>query len=302
MRVRLVSLILGVLIGFGGGARADAVVVGSKIDTEGALLGNMILLVLDKAGIPVASKLQLGPTNIVRSAILAGQIDLYPEYTGNGARFFRMEGDAVWRNAASGYEAVRRLDRERNGLVWLAPAPANNSWAIAMRKDLAARIGGSLDGLARYVRGGSRLKLAASAEFVESAGGLPAFEAAYGFSLEQSQLLVLAGGDTAATIRAAAEGISGVNAGMAYGTDGALSALGLVVLADDKGAEIVYEPAPVVRSAVVARHPQIPGLLDPVFRSLSLERLQRLNAAIAVEGGDAKQVAADYLAAQGFAR
>jgi osmoprotectant transport system substrate-binding protein len=302
MRVRFIVLVLGIVVALAGTARADAVVVGSKIDTEGALLGNMILLVLAKAGIPVASKIQLGPTNIVRSAILAGQIDLYPEYTGNGARFFRMEGDPVWRDAARGYETVRRLDRERNGLAWLAPAPANNSWAIAVRKDLAARIGASLDGLARYVDGGGRLRLAASAEFVESPGGLPAFQSAYGFTLDQSQLLVLAGGDTSATIRAAAEGISGVNAGMAYGTDGALSALGLVVLADDKGAEIVYAPAPVVRQATLDAHPEIPGLLDPVFRSLSLERLQRLNAAIAVEGDDAKQVAADYLAAQGFAK
>jgi len=302
MRARFIVLVLGIVVALAGAARADAVVVGSKIDTEGALLGNMILLVLAKAGIPVASKIQLGPTNIVRSAILAGQIDLYPEYTGNGARFFRMEGAPVWRDAARGYETVRRLDRERNGLAWLAPAPANNSWAIAVRKDLAARIDASLDGLARYIAGGGTLRLAASAEFVESPGGLPAFQSAYGFTLDQSQLLVLAGGDTSATIRAAAEGISGVNAGMAYGTDGALSALGLIVLADDKGAEIVYAPAPVVRQATLDAHPEIPGLLDPVFRSLSLERLQRLNAAIAVEGDDAKQVAADYLAAQGFAK
>jgi osmoprotectant transport system substrate-binding protein len=299
MRVRSRSLILVIALALAGAARADPVVVGSKIDTEGALLGNMILLVLAQAGIPVASKLELGPTNIVRSAILAGQIDIYPEYTGNGARFFKLEADATWKDAARGYAAVRRLDRERNGLVWLAPAPANNTWAIAVRKELAARMAGSLDGLARYVASGGRLRLAASAEFAESPGGLPAFEAAYHFKLGQSQLLVLAGGDTAATIRAAAEGISGVNAGMAYGTDGALSALGLVVLADDQGAEIVYQPAPVVRAAILDAHPEIPGLLDPVFGSLSLPVLQRLNAEIAVDGNDARQVAADYLASRG---
>jgi len=294
MRVRPACLIL-LAVCLAAPARAEPVVVGSKIDTEGALLGNMILLVLAKAGIPVASKIQLGPTNIVRSAILAGQIDIYPEYTGNGARFFKMETDPVWRDAARGYATVQRLDRERNGLVWLAPAPANNTWAIAVRKALAERIGASLDGFARYVEGGGAVRLAASAEFVESPGGLAAFEAAYRFTLRQGQLLVLAGGDTAATIRAAAEGISDVNAGMAYGTDGALAALGLVVLADDKGAELVYEAAPVVRTATLAAYPAIPGLLDPVFRSLTLETLQRLNAAVAVDGDDAKEVAADYL-------
>ncbi len=283
-----------------GAAAADTIVVASKIDTEGALLGNMIALLLEQGGLRVERRIGLGPTNIVRSAILAGAIDLYPEYTGNGARFFKREDDPAWKDAAAGYDEVRTLDRARNGLVWLAPAPANNTWAIAARRDLAARAGTSLEDFARYVGHGGRVRLAASAEFVESPGGLPAFEKSYGFALGQSQLLVLAGGDTAATMRAAAEGVSGVNAAMAYGTDGALAALGLTVLADDKGAEVVYEPAPVVRAAVLAAHPEIAGMLDPAFRSLTLARLQKLNAAIAVEGRDARAVARDYLAAQGL--
>jgi osmoprotectant transport system substrate-binding protein len=114
--------------------------------------------------------------------------------------------------------------------------------------------------------------------------------------------LTLVGGDTAATIRAAAEGISGVNAAMAYATDGALAALRLVVLADDKHAQTVYEPAPVIRQAVLAQHPAIPSILDPIFRSLSLTRLQQLNAAIAVEGEDAKAVAERYLQSEGLAK
>ncbi|HUY84672.1 MAG TPA: glycine betaine ABC transporter substrate-binding protein [Steroidobacteraceae bacterium] len=288
--------------GVAGSARADAVIVGSKIDTEGALLGNIIILRLEQGGIAVESRIGLGPTNIVRAAILAGAIDIYPEYTGNGARFFHSEGDAMWKNAAQGYATVARLDRAKNGLVWLAPAPANNTWAIAVPKVLAARIGATLEGFARYVTGGGRVRLAASAEFVEDPLGLPAIEAAYHFTLTQNQLLVLAGGDTSATIRAAAEGISGVNAAMAYGTDGALAALGLGVLADDKGAEIVYEPAPVVRQQTLAAHPEIPRLLDPVFRSLTRERLQQLNAAIAVDGDAARDVAARYLASGGFAK
>jgi osmoprotectant transport system substrate-binding protein len=282
-------------------AAADTVAVGSKIDTEGALLGHMIAALLETSGIKVENKIQLGPTKIVRSAILAGQIDIYPEYTGNGALFFNLETDPVWRDAARGYEKVRTLDRERNNLVWLAPAPANNTWAIAVRKDLAdAQRLVSLADFARYVSAGGKTRLAASAEFVESPAALPAFQSAYGFKLDQNQLLVLSGGDTAATIRAAADGTSGVNAAMAYGTDGALAAVGLVVLKDDKGAQVVYEPAPVVRAAVLDRYPNIRSLLDPVFGSLSLETLQGLNAKIAVEGLDAKSVAAEYLKTKGF--
>ena len=92
-----------------------------------------------------------------------------------------------------------------------------------------------MDDFAKYVASGGRIKLAASAEFVESPSALPAFEATYGFRLSDEQLLTLSGGNTAATLRAAAEEMSGVNAAMAYGTDGAVAALGLVALTDDKG-------------------------------------------------------------------
>ena len=103
------------------------------------------------------------------------------------------------------------------------------------------------------------------------------------------------GGNTAATLRAAAEGISGVNAAMAYRTDGAIAALGLVVLCDDKHAQVVYAPAPLARDAVLAAHPQIAPALDHVFATLSLKQLQQLNARVAVDGEDTRAVAADYL-------
>jgi osmoprotectant transport system substrate-binding protein len=280
-----------------GGARAaEPVVVASKIDTEGALLGNMIAAALEAKGLRVTRKIQLGPTSIVRAAILAGQIDIYPEYTGNGAVFFHREADPVWKNAAEGYATVKSLDAGQNHIAWLTPAPANNTWVIAIRHDLPnfpARH--CLDDLPAYLTGGGKFKLAASAEFVESPAALPAFEKTYGFHLKADQLLTLSGGNTAATLRAAAEGTSGVNAAMAYGTDGELAALGLSTLCDDKGAQVVYAPAPVVRQPVLDAHPEIAPLLDKIFATLTLETLQSLNAKIAVDGEDPGKVAADYL-------
>src|SRR5260370_38578847 len=99
----------------------------------------MVLEVLEVRGFAVESKLQLGPTNIVRSAVLAGQIDIYPEYTGNGALFFHMEGDPAWKDWARGYDLVATLCGAKNHLVWLTPPPANNTWTIPLRKDLAGR-------------------------------------------------------------------------------------------------------------------------------------------------------------------
>ena len=301
---RVIGLLLGAalaLLPAAVGAAEAKIVVASKIDTEGSLLGSMIVALLEAHGLAVDNKLQLGPTNIVRAALLAGQIDIYPEYTGNGALFFHLEQDPVWKDWAKGTAKVAALDREQNHLVWLAAAPANNTWTIALGQDLTERHNlKTMDDFAKYLAGGGAIKLAASAEFVESPAALPAFEATYGFRLKDAQLLTLSGGNTSATLRAAAEGTSGVNAAMAYGTDGALAALGLTALEDDQVAQVVYAPAPVVREAVLQQQPEIAKVLDPVFATLSLETLQQLNAKIAVEGEDAGAVAKAYLKSKHF--
>jgi hypothetical protein len=132
-------------------------------------------------------------------------IDLCPEYTGNAAFFFHEDGDPVWKDAVAGYVRAAKLDYERNRLVWLTPAPANNSWVIAVRESLARMQNlRTMADFARFVRDGNNVKLAALAEFVESAAGLPAFEAVYGFRSAARQLLVLSGGETSATMKAAA--------------------------------------------------------------------------------------------------
>ncbi len=280
-----------------GSAQADSpVVVSSKIDTEGAVLGHLILQRLEDGGIPVEDRLQLGGTSIVREALLTGEIDLYPEYTGNGAFFFDMADSPVWNKADEAYETVRQRDLEQNRLVWLTPAEANNTWAMSVRGDLAREHDlSTLEDLADYLEEGGEFKFAASAEFVESPQALPAFHKAYGFSLSDDQLLVLSGGNTAATMRAAAQQTSGVNAAMTYGTDGGLQALDLVVLEDSLGVQPVYQPAPVVRESVLDAHPEIGSLLGPVFKALDLETLQRLNGDVAVNGLDPRRLAADFL-------
>lgn len=274
----------------------DPVVVSSKIDTEGGVLGQMILQRLDGGGIPVENRLQLGSTSIVRSAIKAGEIDLYPEYTGNAAFFYDKADSPVWTDAAKAYDMAAELDREAEGIVWLTPANANNTWAMSVRGDLAEKNNlKTLEDLADYINAGKPFKFAASAEFVESASALPAFQKAYGFKLTSDQLLILSGGNTAATLRAAAINSNDVNGAMAYGTDGGLNALGLKVMEDTKSVQPVYQPTPIVRGSVLKAYPEIRPLLKPVFESLDLETLQELNAKVAVEGAPADAVARDYL-------
>ncbi len=299
----VVALALVSAISFSAQAADDAVRVGSKIDTEGSLLGNIIIQVLEANGIHTTNKLQLGTTKVVRGAITAGEIDIYPEYTGNGAFFFSDDKDPAWKNAQAGFDKVKKLDYDQNKIVWLDPSPANNTWTIAVRQDVASAHNlKSLGDLGKYISSGGEFKLAASAEFIERPDALPAFENAYGFKLNQAQLLSLAGGDTAVTIKAAAEKTSGVNAAMAYGTDGPVAALGLQTLEDPKGVQPIYAPAPIIREAALKAHPNIPDLLKPVFASLDTKTLQGLNAKIAVDGQDAKKVAAKYLQEKGFVK
>ena len=284
-----------------GGTGKGPIVVGSKIDTEGALLSQMIILLLRDNGFEVVDKSSFGPTPVVKKALETGELDLYPEYTGNGAFFFDEADSEVWKDAKEGYERVKKLDMEANNIVWLKPAPANNTWAIAIPKDLAEKEGvRTLDDFAAYVNRGGYVKLIGSEEFVNSPAALPSFQEAYGFTLKQDQLLTVASGDTAQTEKAAAEGIDGVNAAMAYGTDGSLSAFGLIVLGDPRGAQPVYEPAPRVRGEGIDKYPEIASILGPVFASLDLEILQTLNAKIAVEGQNPADVARDYLTEKGF--
>jgi osmoprotectant transport system substrate-binding protein len=297
---RLLVTLSGVLLAGSVLAQTSAAVrVGSKIDTEGKLLGNMIALALESNGIKVENKSSLGNTKIMRGAITAGEIDIYPEYTGNGAFFFSDEVNPAWKNAKAGFERVSALDLAKNNIVWLAPAPANNTWAIAVRQDVAAANKlKTLDDMGKWISAGGQFKLAASAEFAERSDALPAFQTAYGFKLKPDQLLTLAGGDTAVTIRAAAEKTSGVNAAMAYGTDGPVSALGLVIMDDPKGVQPIYAPAPIVRAEVLAKHPKIKDVLADVFKHLDGPTLQALNAKIQLEGQDAKKVAGEFLRAK----
>lgn len=284
------------------GAHAQ-VVVSSKIDTEGGVLGNIIKQVLEDNGIAVTDRIQLGGTPIVREAITAGEIDIYPEYTGNAAFFFNKADDPIWNVAASAYAEASKLDYQTNKIVWLTPAPANNTWAVALRDDVAtANKLTTFSEFGKWVAGGGEVKLAASSEFVNSPAALPKFQEVYGFTLKPDQLVTLSGGDTAATIAAAAQQTNGVNAAMVYGTDGGIAPSGLKVLEDDKGVQPVYQPAPIIREAVLKEYPQIEELLKPVFESLTLEKLQDLNGRVQVGGEAAASVATDYLKTGGFVK
>ena len=282
-------------------ATKGPVVVASKIDTEGALLGSMIVQILRADGFEVVDSTEFGTTDVIRRAITSDEIDIYPEYTGNGAFFFDYDDDSVWKDPQAAFDTVARLDLQANDIVWLTRAPANNTWAIAVRNDIAEPNNlRTLEDLANYIRDGGEFKIAASEEFVSRDDVLPAFERTYDFRVAEDQMLTFSTGNTATTIQAAARQTDGVNAAMAYGTDGPVAALGLRVMEDSLGVMPVYEPAPIARAALLEDYPEIETLLQPVFEALDMPTLQSLNAKIAVEGQNAALVAQNWLEEHGF--
>jgi len=292
----------------GGGSSKPAqtkgpITVGSKVDVEGPLLGEMIIAVLEDHGFKTVDKTRTGTTDVVRKALLAGEIDMYPEYTATAAtQFFKgvKYDPAILKDAQKVYDFVSEQDLKQ-GVVWLGRAPANNTWSVAIpRKLMLANNITTLTDWATYINGGGAVQIVGSQEFFNRSDAFPAFEKAYGFKLNANQMIALTTGDTAITEKAAAQGTNGANAAMAYGTDGSIGALDLVLLKDPKGVQPIYQPAPTVRKQVADRYPELGRLLDPVFAKLDLATLQQLNGKISVNGEHPKTVARDWLESEGL--
>ncbi|MBS0611896.1 MAG: ABC transporter substrate-binding protein [Proteobacteria bacterium] len=279
-----------------------AVVVSSKLSSESAMIGHMIRLLLDAHGIATVDRMTLGATPVVRKALLSGEIDLYVEYTGNAGFFFNLPDDPAWKDLQRGYELGKRLDYQANRIVWLTPARASNAWALAVRSDIArSQKLATMSDFGRWVREGGHVVLACSAEFA-NAGTLRSLQRTYGFKLTSDQLIVLAGGETAATIAAAAASTNGTNTAMVYGTDGGIVAANLVTLEDDRHDQPIYAPVPIMREAALSANPQVRDIVKPLMESFDADTLRRLNARVQIDGEAAQAVAADYLKSHGWLR
>lgn len=301
MRSILGSLCVGAMLAlFAAAPLGAAVVVSSKLSSESVMIGQMIRLLLDAHGVAAIDRTALGATPVVRKALIAGEIDIYVEYTGNAGFFFNVANDPAWKDLQRGYALGARLDYEANRIVWLTPANASNSWALAVRGEVAtANHLETMSDFARWVDAGGKVVLVCSAEFA-NAGTLKSLQRTYGFKMRPDQLIVLAGGETSATIAAAAAGTNGANTAMVYGTDGGIVAAGLRILHDDRHDQPVYAPVPTIREAVLKANPQIARIVQPLMAGLDAATLRQLNARVQVDGESAQAVAGDYLRARGY--
>lgn len=281
----------------------EPVTIATMLDSEGSVLGQMILQVLNANGIETVDRINFGTPDILRAALENGEVDLVVDYTGSGQYYHPEDATdtSIWNDPVKGYEFTAKLDLEKNNIVWLTPSPANNTESIAIRREFSETNNiTDMAQLAAYINAGNEFKLIAASSFVENPMGLLGYEEAYGFKLSNDQIIALSSGNTAEMLKALAEGTNGVNASLVYGTDGALDKLDLIVLDDPKHIPPVYLPAPVIRKEVLDTYPEIEALLKPIFESLTLEVLQNLNAQVAYDGKDASSVAKAYLEDNNF--
>ncbi len=279
----------------------DPIIVGSFIDTEGGILGNMILLALEEKGYNITDKVQFGTPDVHRNALLEGELDIGVDYTGNGQYYSEGLDEEVWRDLEQGYNSIRDYDEENNNLIWLEPGRANNTEMLAVKREFAEENNlETLEDLADYINKGGEIKFITSQLFAEKEMGLLGMEEAYGFKLEDDQLIMLPHGNTAETISALANETDGVNMALVYGTDGSLVDLDLLVLKDPLSIPPVFEPSAVVRGEILENYPEIEGIIEDVFKSLDLESLQEMNKEVIVDGLSPRDVAKEHLVEEGF--
>jgi osmoprotectant transport system substrate-binding protein len=267
------------------GRAPGAIKVGSKDFTEQFIIGEMYAIALERAGLEVERRLNLGGTPVAQAGITSGEIDLYPEYTGTALLTVlklpaAADRDSVYRSVADGY-------RNQFELVWLAPSPMNNAQAIAMPRDAAARLG--IRTLSDFAAKAGELRLAGPPEFAEREDGLPGLERAYGNFALKEYIAVDPG--------LKYEGLEAgrADAAVAFGTDGEIEAYDLVVLEDDRKLFPPYQVAPVVRADVLEANPKIREALDALAPKLTDEVMRRLNSEVSGQRREPADVARAFM-------
>jgi len=267
-----------------------ALAVGSKDFTEELILGEMYAQILEKNGFAVTRKLDLGGTQVAMEALLRGDIDLYPEYTGT-ALVTELKARPE-KDAAANYATVKREYARRYDLVWLAPAPFNDTQALATTQAIAEKY--RLRTLSDLAKAAPQLRLGAIPEFTKREDALPGLRKAYGgFDFKDIKLF-----DIGLKYKALASGA--VDVVVAFGTDGQIQRDNLYVFIDDRHFWPAYQAAPVVRQATLAKYPAIAPRLNALAPLLGDAVMRDLNAQVDGDKKDPADVARAFLTAHGL--
>jgi len=276
-----------------------AITVTAKNFTEQLILGKIAVLAAQAAGFEVTDMTNVPGSVAVRQLMLDGGADMTYEYTGTAWLTYLGE-EAGIPDKDEQYTAVRDAD-EANGLVWLEPAPLNNTYAMAVRSEAVAELGdvATLSQIAALPV--EQRTFCVEAEFNSRADGFAPMLERYGLELgaadgvPTSNVSIL---DTGTVYEATDRGRC--NFGEVFTTDGRIDSLDLTVLEDDAGFFPAYNVAPVLTDDVLRQYPQLADVYEEISPSLTDDELRTLNRRVDVEGEEPADVAFDWMVEKGF--
>lgn len=271
--------------------------VGSKDFTESVLLGHIAMLMLEANGATVNDKTNIAGSVTTRDALKSGDIDLYWEYTGT-AWVSYLQQTAVVNDPEQLFEQVKQQDASTNKIAWFDRAPLDNTYAFAIRRSEAEKLGATTlsDAAALAKTNPAAATFCIESEFSTRDDGWPGLKAAYGIDVPEANVKML---DTGVIYTQTAEGAT-CNFGEVFATDGRIQALDLVVLQDDRKFFPIYNAAVTTRDTTLAEHPEIETILAPVAAALDTAIMQQLNSKVDTDGEEPADVARQWLTDKGF--
>ncbi|MEO0988602.1 MAG: glycine betaine ABC transporter substrate-binding protein [Cyanobacteria bacterium J06639_14] len=275
----------------GGSSDAPKIRISSKEFTEQYVLGNLYEILLDESGFNAEYK-PAGGTSENHQAIVNGEIDIYPEYTGTAlTTHLGMPFDSSM-SAEVVYSTVKDTYAQDLGLAVLDPTDFNNTWALVMTKTRASELG--IKTVSDISAKAGDLVFGTTQEFADRDDGLPGLKETYG-GFNFKDIVALDPGLLYAGIE---EGEVDVTTG--FGTDGQIVAYDLLVLEDDKSFWPPYPSIPVVRQEILDQYPEIADRLNELSAVIDADTMQTLNWEVAGNGREADEVAREFLEQQGL--
>jgi osmoprotectant transport system substrate-binding protein len=267
------------------------ITIGSKFFTEQVVLAELLAQHIEaKTGIPVIRKTNLGGTLLVHKALLAGELDLYVEYTGTALTTVLNESPSRDSNAV--YQRVKQLYSDRFHLEVTEPLGFENTFAMVVRGDDAQKI--HLQKISDLAPIAPKWRAGVGYEFLERPDGFSGLTQNYGLHFAESPKVM----DLGLIYRALVDHQVDIVAGNS--TDGLIDSLGLVALADDRHYFPPYDAVPIVRESTLARFPQLRAALADLAGKFSAADIRRLNYAVDAQHQDAAAVVRTFRESRGL--
>ena len=269
----------------------ENLIIAGKLGPEPEILANMYkILIEENTDMTVTVKPNFGKTTFLYEALKKGDIAIYPEFTGTVTESLLKPTPQVNHDPEAVYQAARDGIKKQDNLALLKPMAYQNTYAVAVPKKIAQEYGLKTISDLKKVEG--QLKAGFTLEFNDREDGNKGLQKVYGLHLQVSTM------EPALRYQAIQSG--DIQITDAYSTDAELARYDLVVLQDDKQLFPPYQGAPLMKEALLKKHPELEGILNQLAGKITAEQMSQMNYQVVVEGKSANQVARDFLTQEGM--